>query len=674
MLPRFFNDQQPENQDQVQVNFAAFVAKGQSIAKAKGIDWDGNVWQVGQDQGDLLKANKGLHFRSIGSGKQMRDGVPFAEPFNSFAKACISILLEGRQYSSGSLDNFMRPLRSIYSVEPDPRRFADSTFQAALDLFFTREILAKRSRASIASRMETIADIVDSYHLSVEPISWKREISFGSGYRYPDDPEDQARHNAKLPSDEVIQAVVELYHEIPRTEAADRLLICLCVLLLITGFRIGEALCLPWDCLQNFIRDRADGKGPLLDEEGMPVVYSKFRQYLPEKNGEKVTAQRYLGRIGSQVLRAVYEEIQDITRPFHDTATWMANRPGRALLLPLAPQKQWFTREEVDGFFGKESMGRFIRNYKLESEIHEGWSEPMFPRSELERVVLGKSKIGVVRSIPWPIHTHEILFVVGSLTFSGPFRRRTNQGIPNAVIPLRSPTFCKFLVGNKTSKSVFERYGKSDAYGKPLRITSHQFRHWLNNEMYLGGMSEVQISYQFGRYNKRSNSAYDHRDPIQRAKALQEAARKGKILGEFGTALKRMNVVDREAWIKSAYMNVHWGPLGGCADETIRRADAMPKECANCGGLIVVKGDLEGREEAARQLQFTEWWLVKAAEDVQDGDPDNDLQIQYYRHKATSLRRIIGIHDDPSIPDGTHVLMDFIAGTAIELMEGACHA
>jgi hypothetical protein len=221
---------------------------------------------------------------------------------------------------------------------------------------------------------------------------------------------------------------------------------------------------------------------------------------------------------------------------------------------------------------------------------------------------------------------------------------------------------------------VFERYGKTDVHGNPLRITSHQFRHWLNNELYLGGMSEVQVSYQFGRFNKRSNSAYDHRDPIQRAKVLREAARKGQILGEFGAALKRMKVVDREAWIKSAYGNVHWGPLGGCADETIRRADAMPKECANCGGLIVVKGDPEGRAEAVSQLEFAEWWLAKAEEDVQEGNLDNDLQVAYFRHKATSLHWIIGIHDDPSIRDGTHVLMDFIAGTAIDLMDGACHA
>lgn len=667
MTPRILDDQQPDNQDQVHANFVAFLSRGKSLAKAKGIDWESNVWHIGKDVGDLSKNQKGLYFRSHGSGRKKRDGVAFAEPFNSFAKACISILMEGRNYAAGSLDGFIQSLRDIYAIETDPRRFTDSTFQAALDLTFTRVSLARRCQAVVAARLELIADVVDGYHLSIEPITWKREIAFGSGFRYPDDPEDQARHNAKLPSDEVIQAIVELYHEIPRTETTDRLLICLCVVLLITGFRIGEALSLPWDCLENFLRDRADGKGPLLDEEGMPVVYSRFRQYLPEKMGEKVTARRYLGRIGSQVLRAVYEEIQGITGPFHDIAIWMAKRPGRAVL-PFAPQKHWFTREEVNKLFGRTQMSRFIRHYKLKSEILESWSEPMFPRSELERVVLGKSRIGVVRSIPWPIRTHEILFMVdGIMNYSHTSQTGSKkgyyQGIPNAVKPLGSSTFGRFLVGTGATKCVFERHGKTDGNGNPLRITSHQFRHWLNNEMYLGGMSEVQISYQFGRFNKRSNSAYDHRDPIQKAKSLLEAARKGQILGEFGAVLKRMKVVDREPWIKSAFGNVHWGPLGGCADETIRRADAMPKECANCGGLIVVKGDPEGRAEAACQLEFAEWWLTKAEEDLQEGDPDNDFQIQYYRHKATSLRRIIEIHDDPSIPDGTLVLMDFIAGT-----------
>lgn len=657
--------------DQVQENLKAFIEKGKSVAKAKGIDWNSNIWAIARNSTDLLSKSS-LHYRGLPSEKRKRDGVTFTEPFNSFAKAYISILCAGYDYSAGSLQVFLHSLRYLYAIEPDPNQFNDSTFQTALDLRFSRERIGARSQPVIASIMEAVADVVDGYHLSIEPISWKHGIAHRPSHRNFDDPTDQSIHNAKLPSDEVIAAIVDLYHEIPRTEVGDRLLICLCIILLITGFRIKEALSLPWDCLESYMHDRADGKGPLLDEEGMPVVYSRIRKYLPEKKGEKVTARRYLGRIGSQILRAVYEEIREITRPFHDIAVWMAKNTGRAPL-PFAPEKRWFTRKEVDRFFAKSGMVDFLRKHSIKSEIRENWCEPMFPRSELERVVLSASKIGVVRSRPWPIHTQDILFMVGGTTFCRPSGGKgTNKGIPNAIRPLRDSTISRFLVGNNRRDSVFARYGKKGAQGNPLRITSHQFRHWLNNEMYLGGMSEVQIRYQFGRYNQHSNSTYDHRDPIERAKALRDAARKGEILGGFGAALKRMKVVDREEWIKSAYGNVHWGPLGGCADETIRRADAMPKECANCGGLIVVKGDAEGREEALRQLEFVDWWLAKAEEDAQDGDLDDDLQVRYYRHKAASLRRIIATHDDPSIRDGTHVLMDFISGSA-ELLDGACH-
>lgn len=657
--------------DQTQENLKAFVNKGKSIARAKGIDWDSDIWTIGRDKTDLLAAGS-IHFRGLPSGLKKRDGVAFTEPMNSFAKAYISNLCAVHDYSVGALHNFIKSLRYLYAIESDPTKFNDSTFQAALDLRFSREKIGFSAQDTIASHLDSIAYVLDCHHLSIEPIHWNHSIAYASRYRYPDNPEDQNRRNAKLPSDEVIEAVVDMYHEIPRTEVGDRILICLCILLLITGFRINEALALPWDCVENYMPDRADSKGPLLDEEGMPVIYSRFRQYLPEKSGEKVTARRYLGRIGSQILRAVYEEIQHITKPFHDTAAWMAKHPGRALL-PHAPRKTWFTQEEVGRFFAKSTMNQFLRNHSLKSEVREGWSEPKFPRSELERVVLAASKIGIVRSKPWSIRTHEILFMIGDMTFcrasSGP---RGNRGIPNAVRPLRASSLTRWLIGSPNLPSVFERYGKKDSQGNPLHITSHQFRHWLNNEMYLGGMSEVQIRYQFGRYNKRSSSDYDHRDPIERAKALRDAARKGEILGGFGSALRQMKVVDREEWIKSAYGNVHWGPLGGCADETIRRADAMPKECASCGGLIVVKGDPEGRAETVRQLEFTEWWLAKAEEDAQDCNLNDDLQVVYYQHKATSLRRIIATHDDPSIRDGTHVLMDFISGSA-ELLDGACH-
>lgn len=660
-------------EDQTQLNLKAFVDKGKSIAKANGIDWASNSWAIGSNHAALSRRHS-IHFRGLPSVRKKLDGIIFQEPFNSFAKAIISILCAGQEYKMDSLRLYIQILRYLYAIEPDPVRFNDLTFQAALNLRFAREEIAKKNRGPSASVMNYLADMVDSHHLSIEPITWKSGITSPSRNRTPEDPVSEAEHNAKLPSDEVIDAVIELYHQIPKTEIGDRLLICLSILLLITGFRINEALTLPWDCLENQIPDRADGKGPLLDEDGMPLVYSRIRQYLPEKSGEKVTARRYLGRIGSQILRAVFEEIQEITQPNHDIALWMAKHPGQACL-PFPPHKMWFSRDEVDRLFSKSEMNVFLESKSLKSEIRGNWSEPMFPRSELDRIIVSASKIGVVRSRPWIIHTHEILFIVGGTTFTRVFAGRgSNRGIPNSVRSVDPGTFSSWLAGNNGSRvrSVFERYNKLDAQGIPLRITSHQFRHWLNNEMYLGGMSEVQIRYQFGRYNQHSSSTYDHRDPIERAKALREAARKGEVLGGFGSALKRMKVVDREEWIRSAYGNVHWGPLGGCADETIRRADAMPKECANCGGLIVVKGDAEGREEAVRQLEFAEWWLAKAEEDAQDCNLNDDLQVRYYRHKAASLRRIIATHDDPNIIDGTHVLMDFISGS-VELLDGACH-
>lgn len=655
-------------EEQVRENLITFVMKGQTIAKSSGIKWDDHSWRFGYDKNDLT-GTKSIVFRGIPSAPKKRDGPFFTEPFNSFAKSCIAISSLEKDRASSSLNHYIGILKYLFAIEPHPALFTDSTFQEAFNLKLFRENLSIRSRYGVGALFERFANLVEEYHLSIEPISWRHGERRGYVFLKPDNIESMDDHNKRLPNDSIIQAIVDLYHEIPKTASIDRLTICIAVLLLITGLRVNELLTLPWDCLENHIPDRTDGKGPLLDEEGLPIVYTKIRQYLPEKSGEKITARRYLGRFGSAVIRAAVEEVQTICRPFHDIAKWMEANPGKAFL-PFPKEKMFFTRKEAVAFFGVTHHRHFIMRNKIKEVIEPHSRNKLIPRSELERVILRDVRIGVVRSKPWPIHTHEILFVIGgsAVTPFGP--------AVNSVRPLTSSTFSGYLVGcsrgNRRRPGVFERYGKFDAQGNPHHITSHQFRHWLNNEMYLGGMSEVQISYQFGRYNRRSNSVYDHRNPIERAKALRDAAQKGEILGGFGMALKRMKVVDREEWIKSAYGNVHWGPLGGCADETIRRADAMPKECANCGGLIVVKGDHEGRGEAVRQLEFAEWWLAKAAEDAQDCNLDDDLQVLYYRHKAASLRRIIATHDDPNISDGTHVLMDFISGS-VELLDGACH-
>jgi hypothetical protein len=66
------------------------------------------------------------------------------------------------------------------------------------------------------------------------------------------------------------------------------------------------------------------------------------------------------------------------------------------------------------------------------------------------------------------------------------------------------------LGGNVYTKSIFEKFGYKDANGMPLRITTHQFRHYLNTVAQMGGLSQLDIAKWSGRANVAQNAVYDH--------------------------------------------------------------------------------------------------------------------------------------------------------------------
>src|SRR5437016_7408652 len=51
---------------------------------------------------------------------------------------------------------------------------------------------------------------------------------------------------------------------------------------------------------------------------------------------------------------------------------------------------------------------------------------------------------------------------------------------PLLVQPIRISHIADFLSGGGGAPSAFERFGIREANGSFCRITSHQFRHWLN--------------------------------------------------------------------------------------------------------------------------------------------------------------------------------------------------
>jgi hypothetical protein len=181
-------------------------------------------------------------------------------------------------------------------------------------------------------------------------------------------------------------------------------------------------------------------------------------------------------------------------------------------------------------------------------------------------------------------------------------------------------------------------------------MTSHQFRHFLNTMAQEGCMSEMEIARWMGRANLAHNAAYDHVNPLVRAKRIRERVLKGQARGPIAEAVASIrDPARREEFVASSHHAAHVTDLGLC----VHPWDAMPWTefggCETCSELRIVKGDKQARDRTSKTLGQTERLIDLAASEADDGTYGADNWLEAQRTSAEGLRRVMAVHDDSNI-------------------------
>ncbi len=237
-------------------------------------------------------------------------------------------------------------------------------------------------------------------------------------------------------------------------------------------------------------------------------------------------------------------------------------------------------------------------------------------------------------------------------------KRTLAAGMRGTVQLLSDAMVQVYLVSqaNGNQPSIFERLDYRDETGKPMRLNSHQFRHLLNTLAAEGSVSEMEIARWMGRANIVQNAAYQHVTPIVRAESLRERLRSGAATGPVADQVAAIREPKRrEEFIASTTATAHVTDLGFC----VHPWDALPcadhGACASCSEHRIVKGDPTSRERAAADLEQTETIIAIARTEDEDGTWGADNWLAAHETTADALRRIVAVHDDDQVPDGTLV-------------------
>lgn len=143
----------------------------------------------------------------------------------------------------------------------------------------------------------------------------------------------------------------------------------------------------------------------------------------------------------------------------------------------------------------------------------------------------------------------------------------------------------------------------------------------------------------------------------------ERTADRGRALGPVAEIAATINdPVRRDEFIAAAVPTAHTTDMGMCVHDW--DADDCPRHgsCEGCNKLWITKGDLRERTNIIRELDEVGEFLRAAEEAVTEDIPNSPRWLKSQERRKRQLLRMLKVHDDPSIEDGTLVQIDHTEG------------
>ncbi|MGU7771538.1 hypothetical protein ACV229_15295 [Burkholderia sp. MR1-5-21] len=664
-----------------QQNLSAFVESMRRQNPLGVLDWDAMTWEFGKHKRTSAGREDRIWFNCNFVKRVTKDNAEaFPQSSGDLLRAIVCSRELGRPRPLDTNDHMVlvRAFRYLYSVARS--RAADPTGLRRIDFdeaaVACRHIEADSSAYRIGCKLQEIARVIDREYLAPVRLNWVNPISRDTyaGGALQDRTSDQffERRLDRLPTDDIMDALADISNR-SDLSSADLLRQRAIELFLCGGFRCNELLTLPRDTWVEEAQVDVHGV-PVLDRFGQQIIRSGLR-YIPEKRRLEAIEIKWLPTAMVDVARRAIGDILSITAPFVEIARYMNEHPGSTIL-----PEPWHSMDDrallsmaevasaIGITHGRQGGYQFARLAKLplttmRPETHlRGRSRGEILAVE-KRHLVGEIIRRSSASIVFPdgqVHfrLHECLFVIGVNFVGG--RRSTLNGTATLLTQGQIDDYLSDRSDEGSSLdgtlSIFSRLKYVGSDGTPIRGTTHQFRHWLNNFAHEGGLSQLEISRWMGRKSIKDNSAYDHQTGFELAKRTRERLEKGEMIGSVSNTLRRIkNPVRRAEFVNSAVASTHVTDLGMCIQDLSAIPCDRHRDCVTCNEHLLEKGN-QAQRQKAQDIHRESALLLRLAEAEQrDGSYGADNWLE---HQMLTLKRataILAVHNDESIPDGTLV-------------------
>ncbi|MDP9651069.1 integrase [Paraburkholderia caledonica] len=632
----------PQARLSAQKNMAGFIELCRTKLEVFGrsLAFDADRWDVSEHI-----ERKGRHTAvSLVFSKQAtlskRQPVMMDEPFRSFAKSYIRYQHGMRPTSS--LTNRIAALRAL-EVALLETGAADAVHASGHVLNRAAQLLAARFAPSsayvVANQLQMVADFLSDNDLMAVPTRWINPLQPPENHRTRLGRAADERRATRMPSEAALEALPKVFLMV--TASADILVSSITAILCAAPDRISEVLCLPADCEVRQRRDRSD-------EEAYGL------RWRPAKGATAMV--KWIVPSMSCVVEAAVGKIRRLTDEAREIARWYERNPTQIYLpaeMEYLRTKEWLSLDEMEGIVFAEPVSAElpVRWCSKNGIARQRRGRKAYMRfADLEATVLRELPPG----FPFVdkatgLKYGDALFVTqrNALDSSKPQFRCVIEPVKYSQIRIRLGA-----TSANGNYSIFDHCGFYEPDGSPIRLNTHQFRHYLNTLAQAGGLSQLDIAKWSGRKNVRQNVHYDHETSDAVVARIRMAITDDtRLFGPLTTARKAA-LITRDEFARLKVPTAHTTDFGYCIHDYVMSPCEMHRDCLNCTEQVCVKGEAE-KEKRLRQAHVVATRLLAMSEQAEaDGDCGaNDWARDHrvYHARITALLRVL---DDPTVPCG----------------------
>ena len=490
-----------------------------------------------------------------------------------------------------------------------------------------RDHFAPGTRYHVGRNIRDIARFATERRLvPVDVSTWKSPLARqGSGTRTG--PGGLAESQSKLPSQAGVDAMAEIFANDPADPPA-RFISAVWALLMSALWRISEVL-------------RLHVKAEYEEADDNGILSYGLRYYGAKGFRHDI---KWVPKVMEPVAREAFRRIREMTEPARTLARHLETRPDVPFLYRDAPQVG------VDDKLTLEEKGTYLRRALPKGRIFGGpnWRFcSMRAHWEQARTKLPKGfpvfceQTGLKWSEALFCLHPQLLHETLPTNWYGLLRPTTNT-----VNDLLRPT------GEKTG--VPWKLGYREVDGSPIKLTTHQARHYVSTAAERGNMAQEDLAKWAGRAMLKDNRVYNHmseEEHVEGARKLLE----GSELAGTNTSLRIKEPTTPAEWNLRAKGPTHRTEFGTCEHDWVMSPCTKHGDCVNCAEHAYVKGD---QEAYARLKARSEQHLAECEKSLGAIQAGITVADRWLEHALKSLMRelpLVRLLESDDIEDGTQI-------------------